>query len=31
MSRRPLTDEQWSRIEGYLPGRAGLPGRSGVD
>ncbi|MCB4860422.1 IS5 family transposase, partial [Sphingobium sp. PNB] len=31
MSRRTLTDEQWSRIEGYLPGRIGLPGRRGVD
>ncbi|MFB9048093.1 IS5 family transposase [Sphingobium indicum] len=31
MSRRVLTDEQWNRIEGYLPGRAGTPGRSGVD
>ena len=31
MSRRTLTDEQWSRIEGHLPGRIGTPGRSGVD
>lgn len=31
MSRRTLTDEQWSRIEGHLPGRVGTPGRSGVD
>lgn len=31
MSRRTLTDAQWARIEGHLPGREGLPGRSGVD
>ena len=31
MSRPPLTDEQWSRIEGHLPGRIGTPGRSGMD
>lgn len=31
MSRRVLTDEQWGRIEGHLPGRVGTPGRSGVD
>ncbi|ENT10516.1 hypothetical protein C001_01547 [Brucella sp. F5/06] len=31
MSRRSLTDEQWNRIEAYLPGRVGTPGRSGVD
>ncbi|OUJ13798.1 transposase [Acetobacter sp. DsW_063] len=31
MSRRTLTDEQWNRIEGHLPGRIGTPGRSGVD
>ena len=31
MSRRTLTDEQWGRIEGHLPGRAGTRGRSGVD
>ena len=30
MSRRTLTDEQWERIEGHLPGRAGTRGRSGV-
>ncbi|KMS53546.1 transposase [Novosphingobium barchaimii LL02] len=30
MSRRILTDEQWKRIEGHLPGRVGTPGRSGV-
>ncbi|ENT12780.1 hypothetical protein B998_02949, partial [Brucella sp. F96/2] len=23
MSRRSLTDEQWNRIEAYLPGRVG--------
>lgn len=26
-----LTGEQWERIEGHLPGRDGLRGRSGVD
>lgn len=26
MSRRIRTDEQWSRIEGHLPGRAGRHG-----
>lgn len=31
LSRRTLTDEQWRRIEGLLPGRVGTPGRSGVD
>lgn len=31
MSRRVLTDDQWARIEGMLPGREGLPGRSGAD
>ena len=31
MSRRTLTDEQWERIEGHLPGRAGMRGRSGAD
>ena len=31
MSRRTLTDEQWARIEGHLPGRSGTPGHSGVD
>ncbi|ENQ82409.1 hypothetical protein C091_01235, partial [Brucella melitensis F2/06-6] len=31
MSRRSFTDEQWNRIEAYLPGRVGTPGRSGVD
>lgn len=31
MSRRTLTDSQWQRIEGLLPGREGTPGRSGVD
>ena len=29
MSRRPLTDERWARIEGHLPGRVGTPGRRG--
>ncbi|ENT16181.1 hypothetical protein B998_01726, partial [Brucella sp. F96/2] len=27
MSRRSLTDEQWNRIEAYLPGRVGTLGR----
>lgn len=31
MSRRTLTEAQWARIEGHLPGREGLPGRSGAD
>ena len=31
MSRRTLTNEQWERIEGHLPGRAGTRERSGVD
>jgi len=31
LSRRTLTDAQWARIEGHLPGRDGLPGRSGTD
>ena len=31
LSRRTLTDAQWARIEGHLPGREGLPGRSGTD
>ena len=29
--RHELTDEQWTRIEGLLPGRAGNAGRHGVD
>ena len=31
MSRRTLTDEQWERIAGHLPGRVGTRGRSGAD
>lgn len=31
MSRRALTDQQWARIEGLLPGKQSDPGRSGVD
>lgn len=31
LSRRTLTDARWARIEGHLPGREGLPGRSGAD
>ena len=26
-----LTDEQWGRIEGYLPGRSGVDNRLFVD
>jgi putative transposase len=29
--RHALTDEQWKRIEGLLPGQVGDPGRSGKD
>jgi len=29
--RKQLSDEQWRRIEGLLPGKAGDPGRSGSD
>ena len=29
--RHELTDEQWMRIEPLLPGRKGVPGRSGED
>lgn len=31
MSRRTLTDSQWSRIEPLLPGKKGDRGRSGTD
>ena len=31
MIRRTLSDAQWARIEEHLPGRAGVPGRSGAD
>jgi putative transposase len=31
LSRRTLTDAQWARIEHLLPGRKGLPGRTGSD
>ena len=31
MSRRILTDGQWARIEGHVPGRVDTPGRSGAD
>jgi putative transposase len=31
LSRRTLTNAQWARIEHLLPGRDGLPGRSGTD
>ena len=29
--RHALTDQQWQRIEGFLPGKAGDPGRTGED
>ncbi len=31
MSRRTLSDEQWARIEGLLPGKLGDRGRTGSD
>ena len=31
MRRFELSDEQWTRVEGLLPGRLGCPGRSGDD
>jgi transposase len=31
MRRFELSDEQWERVEGLLPGRPGSPGRSGGD
>jgi transposase len=31
MRRFELSDEQWKRVEGLLPGRSGSPGRSGDD
>ena len=31
MGRRTLTDAQWARVGHLLPGRKGLPGRSGAD
>lgn len=31
MRRFELTDEQWQRVEGLLPGRPGSPGRSADD
>ena len=31
MRRFELSDEQWKRVEGLLPGRPGSPGRSGDD
>ena len=31
LSRRTLTDHQWARVEGLLPGKRSDPGRSGVD
>lgn len=31
VKRYELTDAQWQRIEALLPGKAGDPGRSGVD
>jgi transposase len=29
--RHELTDQEWEKIEGLLPGRKGDPGRSGAD
>jgi len=29
--RHELTDEQWERIRGHLPGKAGDPGRTAAD
>jgi len=29
--RHELTDEQWQRIRGHLPGKAGDPGRTAAD
>ena len=31
MRRFELSDEQWKRVKGLLPGRPGSPGRSGDD
>ena len=31
VKRYELTDAQWQRIEGLLPGKAGDPGRTGAD
>ena len=31
MKRYELTDAQWRRIEGFVPGKAGDPGRTGAD
>ena len=31
MFRRTLTDKQWHKIEGLLPGKSGDPGRTGKD
>ena len=31
MRRFELSDEQWERVKGWLPGKAGDPGRSGRD
>jgi transposase len=31
VKRYEVTDDQWKRIEGFLPGKAGDPGRSGGD
>ena len=31
MRRFELSDEQWLRVEGLLPGKAGDPGRTAVD
>ena len=31
VERYELTDAQWRRIEGFVPGKAGDPGRTGAD
>ena len=31
VKRYELTDAQWRRIEGFVPGKAGDPGRTGAD
>ena len=31
MRRFELSDEQWERVQGLLPGRLGSPGRSAKD
>ena len=31
VKRYELTDAQWRRVEGFVPGKAGDPGRTGAD